>query len=70
MGWMVIVAAAPLIRALAPSTLILLLGGGVAYTAGTPFYLAERLRYNHTVWHLFVVAGTTCHALAVGTLLT
>jgi hemolysin III len=70
MGWLVLVAAGPLMRSLPPATLVLLLGGGVAYTLGTPFYLAERLRHNHAVWHLFVLAGTVCHAAAVGTLLT
>jgi len=39
--------------------------GGLAYTAGVAFYAAERLRYAHFVWHLFVLAGTTCHFVAV-----
>lgn len=37
--------------------------------AGTPFYHNERLRYAHAVWHLFVLAGSVCHILAVATLL-
>ena len=39
--------------------------GGVAYTAGVGFYAASRLPYRHFVWHLFVLAGTACHAVAV-----
>jgi hypothetical protein len=38
-----------------------LIAGGIAYTAGTLFFANERLRYGHFVWHLFVLAGTTCH---------
>ncbi len=42
-----------------------LLSGGLAYTVGVPFYAAERVRYSHFVWHLFVLAGTGCHFIAV-----
>jgi len=42
-----------------------LVAGGVAYTAGVGFYSANRLRYGHFVWHLFVLLGTVCHFLAV-----
>ena len=45
--------------------ILLLLAGGIAYTAGVAFYAAERVRYSHFVWHLFVVLGTTCHFFAV-----
>lgn len=69
MGWLVIVAAGPVSQALAGPTLALLVAGGISYTAGTPFYLWEGMRHNHAVWHLFVLAGTACHAVAVGTLL-
>ena len=39
--------------------------GGLAYTAGVGFFAAKRLRFGHFVWHLFVIAGTTCHFFAV-----
>jgi hemolysin III len=42
-----------------------LAAGGIAYTAGTLFFANERLRYAHFVWHLFVLAGTSCHFAAV-----
>ncbi|RPI73482.1 MAG: hemolysin III family protein, partial [Geobacteraceae bacterium] len=45
--------------------MLLLFAGGIAYTAGVSFYAAERIRYSHFVWHLFVVLGTTCHFFAV-----
>jgi hemolysin III len=69
MGWLILVAIVPITRALEPHTLVWLLAGGVAYTAGTPFYHNERLRFSHAVWHLFVIAGSVCHAVAVATLI-
>lgn len=68
MGWLALVAVVPLVRSLDPATLAWLVAGGVAYTAGVPFYLARRLRHAHAVWHLFVVAGSVCHGVAVATL--
>lgn len=66
MGWLVIIAAGPMLRQLSPATLGWLLAGGLAYTAGTPFYHATRFRYAHAVWHVFVLAGSVCHVIAVG----
>ena len=65
MGWLVLIAAVPLVRTLPTTALIWLVLGGVAYTAGTPFFLNERMRNAHAIWHLFVLAGTACHAVAV-----
>lgn len=65
MGWMVVLAAGPLVRSLDPTALAWLVAGGVAYTVGTPFYQAARFRYAHAVWHLFVLAGSGCHAIAI-----
>jgi hemolysin III len=61
MGWMVVIAAEPLVNSLHPDGFSLLLLGGVAYSAGVFFYAWERLPYNHAVWHLFVLAGSACH---------
>ena len=57
MGWLVVVALKPLIAALPPMGLALLVGGGVAYTAGIVFYKAKG-KWMHFVWHLFVLAGS------------
>ena len=66
MGWLVIIAIAPLREKLPAEGLIWLLAGGVAYTGGVAFYAADRrVKYAHFVWHLFVIAGTTCHFIAV-----
>jgi hemolysin III len=69
MGWLVLIAVGPLVRHLEPVTLSWLLGGGVAYTAGTAFYLSRRMPFAHAVWHLFVLTGSLCHSMAVLTLL-
>jgi len=65
MGWLVLVAAKPLWHAMPGWGLFWLVAGGVAYTAGVGFYAADRMRYAHFVWHLFVLAGTACHVIAV-----
>ncbi|TFG48105.1 MAG: hemolysin III family protein, partial [Gemmatimonadales bacterium] len=65
MGWLVVVAAKPFVDAVPVSGLLWLAAGGLAYTAGVGFYAASRLPYRHFVWHLFVLAGTACHAVAV-----
>ena len=65
MGWLIIIAVKPLWLNMQPWGLFWLLAGGTAYTAGVGFYAAKRIRYAHFVWHLFVIAGTACHFIAV-----
>ncbi len=65
MGWLVLIAVRPLLRAVPTSGVDWLLAGGLAYTAGVVFYGATRLRFNHAIWHLFVLAGSACHYVAV-----
>jgi len=65
MGWLVLIAVRPLWLRMPPSGLLWLLAGGLAYTAGVAFFAAERIRYGHFIWHLFVLAGTACHFIAV-----
>jgi hemolysin III len=65
MGWMAVFAIRPMMVNIPLASLIWLLVGGVAYTAGTIFYHNEKLRYSHAVWHLFVLAGSACHFVAV-----
>jgi hemolysin III len=65
-GWLVVWAARPLLAQLPANTLALVIAGGLAYSAGTLFFLLDdRLRYGHLVWHLFVLAGSACHLAAV-----
>ncbi|UHQ19746.1 hemolysin III family protein [Lysobacter sp. KIS68-7] len=65
MGWLILVAIKPVWAALDGWTLGWLLAGGIAYTLGTVFYHRPSMRWSHAVWHLFVVAGTVCHYIAV-----
>lgn len=66
MGWLILIAINPL-TSLVPAAGLLWLGaGGLAYTIGVVFFVAEsRIKYGHFIWHLFVMAGTTCHYFAV-----
>lgn len=66
MGWLVLIAAVPLVEHVAMPGIALLVAGGLAYTAGVVFFVLDsRLRYAHAVWHGFVVAGSGCHFFAV-----
>jgi hemolysin III len=65
MGWLALVAARPFLREVPLPGLLWITAGGLAYTAGVAFFAADRLRYRHFVWHLFVIAGTACHYIAI-----
>ncbi|MBP6529155.1 MAG: hemolysin III family protein [Burkholderiales bacterium] len=65
MGWVVVIAAERLWTLMPAWGLFWLFAGGLAYTLGAVFFLLERIRYFHFAWHLFVVAGTACHVVAV-----
>lgn len=65
MGWSVLIVIRPLILSVPPAGVGWLVAGGLSYTGGVVFYAARRLPYNHLVWHLFVMAGSTCHFFAV-----
>ena len=65
MGWVVVVAVKPLLAVLPTPGLVLLVLGGLAYTAGIGFYAWRRLPYGHAIWHLFVLAGTVLHFFAI-----
>ena len=65
MGWLVLFASGELVDSIDAPGFWLLVAGGVTYTAGVVFYLADRIPYNHAIWHLFVVGGSACHFAAV-----
>ncbi|QQR74146.1 MAG: hemolysin III family protein [Holophagales bacterium] len=65
MGWCVVIAIKPLLAALAPGGVMLLFGGGLAYTLGLIFYGWQSMRYHHFLWHLFVMLGSVLHYFAV-----
>lgn len=65
MGWLILIAGDTMWALMPKWGLFWLFAGGIAYTLGAMFFMAERIRYFHFVWHLFVVAGTACHFIAV-----
>ena len=66
MGWCIVFAAPTAIEAIPRPGLVWLLAGGVAYTVGAVLYgVGKRVRYMHSVFHLFVVAGSVCHFICI-----
>jgi hemolysin III len=65
MGWSAVIAAKEIWFHIPLAGILWILAGGIAYTAGVAFFAAHRVRYHHLAWHLFVIAGTTCHFFAV-----
>lgn len=66
MGWLAVFAIKPMISNLPPAGLALLVAGGLSYTGGVVFFVWNKLKFNHSIWHLFVIGGSVCHALAIG----
>lgn len=64
MGWLVVVSLPYMINAFPHGALLWLFAGGIAYTVGIIFYVVKRIPYNHALWHLFVLAGSTSHYIA------
>jgi hemolysin III len=64
MGWLAVVAIKPILALVPLPGILLILAGGIAYTGGLAFFAGQR-KYSHFIWHLFVIAGTTCHFFAV-----
>jgi hemolysin III len=65
MGWIIVFAIKPLINNLPVEGLWWLFGGGVAYTVGAILYSIKKIKYNHAIFHLFVLMGSFCHFIAV-----
>ena len=65
MGWLVVFRLPQLLQALDPVALALLVVGGLCYTIGTAFYLMKKIPYMHSVWHLWVLAGSIFIFMAV-----
>lgn len=65
MGWCIVLAGQPLVHGMQMGGLVLLGLGGLSYTGGVAFYVWERLRYHHAIWHVFVLGGSVLHWFAV-----
>ena len=69
MGWLVVVAIKPVLQHLDNWTLGWLFAGGLFYTGGTWFYMHQKLKYAHAIWHVFVLLGSLSHYIAVMSLI-
>ena len=61
MGWLIIIAIKPMLTLVPKGLFIWLLIGGLIYTIGVIFYAWKRIPFNHGIWHLFVLGGSTAH---------
>jgi hemolysin III len=65
MGWVIIFAIKPLVNAMTPLSLWLLVIGGIFYTVGVIFYAIKKVKYFHSIWHIFTILGSTCHYFSI-----
>jgi len=65
MGWLAVIAVRPILQLVPTTGLAWLAAGGLFYTVGVFFFAWKRIPYNHVIWHVFVLGGSTCHYLAV-----
>lgn len=65
MGWLVLIAAKPMMDSVPVPGLWWLAAGGIVYSVGSAFYAWERLPFHHSLWHVFVLAGSICHYIAI-----
>lgn len=65
MGWIIVFAIEPLIHNLSPDGLFWLVAGGIAYTVGAVLYSIKKIKFNHAIFHVFVLAGSVCHFISV-----
>lgn len=65
MGWVGVVAVKPILAHVPATGLLWLFIGALMYMLGVVFYALKKIPYNHAIWHLFVMAGSTCHYFAI-----
>ena len=65
LGWLIVVDLGELVNSVSMNGVAWLLAGGLFYTLGIIFYAIDRIPYHHAIWHVFVIAGSVCHYLAV-----
>lgn len=65
LGWVIVLAIKPLLQTMAPGGIVFLVSGGLAYTFGILFYTWNKLKFNHAIWHIFVLTGSVLHFFAV-----
>ncbi len=65
MGWIIVFAIEPLIHNLSADGLFWLVAGGIAYTVGAVLYSIKKIKFNHAIFHVFVLIGSACHFISV-----
>jgi len=65
MGWIIIFAINPLMNSLPPGGVFWLFAGGLSYTTGAVLYSIKKIKFNHAIFHLFVLLGSVCHFASV-----
>ena len=65
LGWLIVVDVQTLFSLINSNAKALLISGGIFYSIGVFFYSSEKIKYSHTIWHLFVLSGSICHYLMV-----
>jgi len=65
LGWMVVPIQGPFTHVVPDHVMAWIIAGGVSYSVGVVFYLMDRYRYSHTIWHVFVLGGSLCHFLGL-----
>ncbi len=65
MGWLIIIAIKPLLESIPWGMFFWIVAGGLSYSLGIIFYLARKIPYHHTIWHLFVMGGSIAHFLGI-----
>ena len=65
MGWQIVLVIKPLMNNLSSEGLQLLFAGGISYTLGAIIYSTKKIRYNHAIFHVFVLFGSLCHFFSI-----
>ncbi len=65
MGWLIVFAIKPLINNLPSGGLPWLVAGGISYTIGAILYSIKQIKFNHAIFHMFVLMGSFCHFMSV-----
>lgn len=65
MGWVIVFAVKPMLEAVTKTSLIFLLVGGIFYMVGVIFYVIKKIKYFHSIWHLFTIGGTVFHYFSI-----
>ena len=69
MGWMIVFSWNELVAKISPISLGFLIAGGILYSLGTIFYMWKVCKFNHMIWHIFVILGSIAHYVAIWFLL-